>query len=81
MKAVKITNKLQDICHEGNAEKEVKILINNVYVDILNINIKENVIELVVENEWINGVNKTGKSGSGSEISICSIISEKILRR
>ena len=40
MKAVKITNKLQDICHDGNAEKEVKILINNVYVNILNINIK-----------------------------------------
>ena len=54
MKAVKITNKLQDICHDGNAEKEVKLLINNVYVNILNINninIKENVIELVVENQ------------------------------
>ena len=59
MKAVKITNKLQDICHESNAEKEIKILINNVYVDILNINIKDNVIELVVENEWINGLSKT----------------------
>ena len=51
MKAVKITNKLQDICHEGNAEKEVKILINNVYVDILKINVKDDVIELVVENQ------------------------------
>lgn len=51
MKAVKITNKLQDICHESNAEKEVKVLINNVYVDILKINVKDNVIELVVENE------------------------------
>lgn len=51
MKAVKITNKLQDICHEGNAEKEVKVLINHAYVDILKINVKDNVIELVVENE------------------------------
>ena len=54
MKAVKITNRLQDICHDGNdgnAEKEVKVLINNVYVNILNINNKENVIELVVENQ------------------------------
>ena len=51
MKAVKITNRLQDICHDGNAEKEVKVLINNVYVNILNINIKEDVIELVVENQ------------------------------
>ena len=51
MKAVKITNVLQDICHDGHAEKEVKVLINNVYVDILKINVKDNVIELVVENE------------------------------
>lgn len=51
MKAVKITNRLQDICHDGNAEKEVKVLVNNVYMDILNVNTKENVIELVVENE------------------------------
>ena len=51
MKAVKITNRLQDICHDGNAEKEVKVLINNVYVDILNVNIRDNVIELVVEDE------------------------------
>ena len=51
MKTVKITNRLQDICHDGNAEKEVKILINNVYVDIFKINVKDNVIELVVENE------------------------------
>ena len=61
MKAVKITNRLQDICHDGNAEKEVKVLINNVYVNILNINIKENVIELVVENQLINGPSKTKK--------------------
>lgn len=51
MKAVKITNKLQDICHDGNAEKEVKVLINHAYVDILSIKVKDNVIELVVENE------------------------------
>ena len=61
MKAVKITNRLQNIGHDGNAEKEVKVLINNVYVDILNINVRDNIIELVVENELINGPSKTKK--------------------
>lgn len=51
MKAVKITNKLQDICHEGHSLKNIKLVIKGVEIDVFNIGIytENDTVKLVVE--------------------------------
>lgn len=51
MKAIKLLNKLQDVCHNGHSLKNIKLVIKSVEIDVFNIGIytENDTVKLVVE--------------------------------
>ena len=51
MKAVKLLNKLQDICHGGHSLNDIKIIINDKEISVSDIGIytENNDVKLVIE--------------------------------
>lgn len=53
MKAVKLLNKLQDSCHNGDSLKNIKLIIDNKEISVSDINIyaENDNVKLVIETE------------------------------
>jgi len=48
LNAAKLTNRLQDICHSGESEKEVKVSVNGVLLSVVSVMINDESVELVL---------------------------------
>ena len=48
MKIAELTNRLQDICHSGDSEKEVKVSVNGVLLSVISVIINDESVELVL---------------------------------